>query len=108
MNEILKCEPPTSESPKSENSKNGNHQDGNPKNETPKGDKILFVDDDKNLLASHERKLRKKYNLETAPGGEEGLAKLASSGPFGLVIADRQMPGMDGTQFLALVKERAP
>ena len=27
---------------------------------------------------------------------------------FALVVADRQMPGMDGTRFLALVKERYP
>jgi response regulator RpfG family c-di-GMP phosphodiesterase len=71
-------------------------------------EKILFVDDEKNLLASYERRLRKQYALETAPGGEEGLAKLAQNGPFALVVADRQMPGMDGTRFLALVKERCP
>jgi response regulator RpfG family c-di-GMP phosphodiesterase len=77
-------------------------------NDNPPSEKILFVDDDKNLLASHERRLRRKYALETAPGGEEGLAMLAQRGPFALVVADRQMPGMDGTQFLALVKERTP
>jgi response regulator RpfG family c-di-GMP phosphodiesterase len=71
-------------------------------------EKILFVDDEKNLLASYERRLRKQYAVETAPGGEEGLAKLAENGPFALVVADRQMPGMDGTRFLALVKERCP
>lgn len=71
-------------------------------------ERILFVDDDTNLLAAYERRLNKQFTLDTAPGGEDGLAKLAEKGPYALVIADRQMPGMDGTKFLSLVRERAP
>jgi len=71
-------------------------------------EKILFVDDDTNLLASYQRRLRKRFTLDTAEGGEAGLAKLAVNGPYALVVADRQMPGMDGTRFLSLVQERAP
>ena len=71
-------------------------------------DKILFVDDDPNLLAACERNLRRKFPLETAEGGEAALQKIASRGPFAVVVADRQMPGMDGIQLLSLVKERAP
>ena len=71
-------------------------------------DKILFVDDDPNLLASCDRNLRRKFPLETAEGGEAALQKIAAHGPFAVVVADRQMPGMDGIQFLSLVRERAP
>ena len=71
-------------------------------------DKILFVDDDPNLLAACERNLRRKFPLETAEGGEAGLQNIAAHGPYAVVVADRQMPGMDGIQFLSLVKERAP
>jgi len=70
--------------------------------------KILFVDDDPNLLASCERNLRRKFPLETAEGGEAALQKIATNGPFAVVVADRQMPGMDGIQLLSLVRERAP
>jgi len=70
--------------------------------------KILFVDDDANLLASCERNLRRKYPLETAAGGELGLQKIASGGPYAVVVSDMQMPGMNGIQFLSAVKERAP
>lgn len=71
-------------------------------------ERILFVDDDPNLLASIERNYRRMFQLETAEGGEAGLAKIAEHGPFAVVIADRQMPHMDGIQFLSLVKQRAP
>jgi response regulator RpfG family c-di-GMP phosphodiesterase len=71
-------------------------------------DKILFVDDDPNLLAACERNFRKHFQLDTAEGGEAGLAKLADRGPYAVVISDRQMPRMDGIQFLSLVRQRAP
>jgi response regulator RpfG family c-di-GMP phosphodiesterase len=71
------------------------------------GEKILFVDDDKNLLASCERNLRRRYQVETAEGGQLGLEKIAAHGPYAVVVSDMQMPGMNGIQFLSTVKERA-
>jgi len=71
-------------------------------------EKILFVDDDPNLLASCERNFRRNFPLETAEGGEAALKKIAAHGPYAVVVSDRQMPGMDGIQLLSLVKERAP
>ncbi|MGA2243938.1 MAG: HD domain-containing phosphohydrolase [Verrucomicrobiota bacterium] len=71
-------------------------------------DKILFVDDDANLLASCERNFRLKFAVATAAGGEAALEKIAAQGPFAVVIADRQMPRMDGITLLARIRERAP
>ena len=71
-------------------------------------DKILFVDDNPNLLTSCERTLRRHFQVETAEGGEAGLVKLAGRGPYAVVVADRQMPGMDGIEFLGNVRKRAP
>jgi len=71
-------------------------------------EKILFVDDDLNLLASLGRNLRRQFAVDTAAGGEAGLAKLVDSGPYAVVVSDRQMPGMDGIEFLAEVRKRAP
>jgi DNA-binding NtrC family response regulator len=71
-------------------------------------ERILFVDDDANLLASIERNFRRRFSLDIAEGAEAGLAKIQTSGPYAVVIADRQMPRMDGIRFLATVKERAP
>jgi response regulator RpfG family c-di-GMP phosphodiesterase len=71
-------------------------------------EKILFVDDDPNLLASCERNLRRRFQIETAEGGQVGLEKIAARGPYSVVVSDMQMPGMNGIQFLSAVKERAP
>ena len=71
-------------------------------------EKVLFVDDDKNLLMSFERYFHKKFPVEIAEGGEAALEKISERGPFAVVVSDRQMPRMDGIQFLSIVKERAP
>jgi len=71
-------------------------------------EKILFIDDDTNLLAAMQRNLRLKFDLVTAAGGEAGLAKMAGAGPFAVVVADMQMPGMNGVQFLLEVQRRYP
>jgi response regulator RpfG family c-di-GMP phosphodiesterase len=71
-------------------------------------EKILFVDDDTNLLASCERIFRRQFPLETAAGAEAGLAKLANGSTYSVVVADRQMPGMDGITFLTTVRQKAP
>jgi len=69
---------------------------------------ILCVDDEKNILSSLKRLLRKEgYRLLTAPSGAEGL-KLLEENSVHLVISDQRMPRMDGTQFLAKVKEGYP
>ena len=66
-------------------------------------EKVLFVDDDPNLLASCERGFRRQFPMETAEGGEAALQKLAERGPFAVVVSDRQMPRMDGILFLSLI-----
>lgn len=71
-------------------------------------EKVLFVDDDQNLLAACERNLHRRFPLETAAGGEAGLNKISGHGPYAVVVSDMQMPGMNGVQFLSTVKERAP
>ena len=69
---------------------------------------VLFVDDDPNVLATYKRNLRKQFQLETATSGEEGLGRIEQSGPFAVIVSDLRMPGMDGFEFLARAKERAP
>ncbi|MBA4062983.1 MAG: hypothetical protein C0501_04610 [Isosphaera sp.] len=69
---------------------------------------VLFVDDEPNVLAGYERQLRKRFAVHTATGGAEGLAALAAGGPFAVVVSDARMPGMDGIQFLARVRDEYP
>lgn len=70
--------------------------------------RILFVDDDPNLLAAFERNLRKRFSFDTALSGAEGLAKMRSSGPYALLVVDMRMPGMDGIEFFEQARERDP
>jgi response regulator RpfG family c-di-GMP phosphodiesterase len=70
--------------------------------------KILCVDDDPNILAAYKRHLRKKFNLETADSGNQGLDFIAKSGPYAVVVSDMQMPGMNGVDFLQSVRKKSP
>ena len=70
--------------------------------------KILCVDDEPNVLQGYKRTLRKDYDIHIAEGGEQGLAMIASDGPFAVIVSDMRMPGMDGIQFLTRVMEVAP
>ncbi len=71
-------------------------------------DKVLFVDDDPNLLASYQRQLRKQFTIETASDGAQGLEAVTQHGPYAVIVSDFRMPGMDGIEFLCRVREKAP
>lgn len=74
----------------------------------PMGNKILFVDDDSNILDAYSRQLKRQFRVDTARGGEEGLNAVANNGPYAVIVSDLRMPGMDGNQFLSRVKDMAP
>tara|TARA_B100001248_G_scaffold132039_2_gene99218 strand:- start:23806 stop:24969 length:1164 start_codon:yes stop_codon:yes gene_type:complete len=71
-------------------------------------EKILFVDDEPNLLTSIKRNLRGAYNVITAEGPDKGLEAIKNDGPFAVVFSDMQMPGKNGAEFLKEVAEIAP
>lgn len=70
---------------------------------------ILIVDDEIDMLKLLKRSLEPDLacDVQTAVSGEKALQLLADV-PFDLVLADIKMPGMDGLQLLAAVKERMP
>jgi response regulator RpfG family c-di-GMP phosphodiesterase len=70
--------------------------------------RILCVDDDAHILAGFQRSLRKQFALDTALGPEQGLRALEHHGPYAVVVADMQMPGLNGVQFLKKVEEKSP
>jgi response regulator RpfG family c-di-GMP phosphodiesterase len=70
--------------------------------------RVLFVDDEPNILEGIQRTLRKQVELETASSGAEALRLIGESGPFAVVISDMRMPAMNGAQFLAKVREQEP
>jgi response regulator RpfG family c-di-GMP phosphodiesterase len=70
--------------------------------------KILFVDDDPNILSAYKRMFHKRFDIVTSSSGDEGLTRLSNDGPFAVVVADMQMPGMNGVQFLGKAQEQSP
>jgi response regulator RpfG family c-di-GMP phosphodiesterase len=71
-------------------------------------EKILCVDDDENILASYQRQLRKQFQIQTALGPKAGLQIVSSAGPFAVVVSDLRMPGMDGIEFLTMIRQMMP
>lgn len=70
--------------------------------------KVLFVDDEPNVLQSYQRNLRKILSLDVACGGEEALERISSEEPYAVVVSDMRMPGMNGLELLSEVKTRSP
>lgn len=62
--------------------------------------KVLFVDDEENVLASYKRNFHKQFEIYTALSGLQGIEILKTKGPFAVIISDMQMPGMKGDVFL--------
>jgi len=71
-------------------------------------DKILFVDDEPSVLDGYRRMLHREFEVETAVGAEEGLAAVFDRGPYAIVISDMRMPGLNGAQYLAHVRQISP
>jgi response regulator RpfG family c-di-GMP phosphodiesterase len=71
-------------------------------------EKILCVDDEPNMLEAYRRTLRKRFELDVACGGEEALQAIAQRGPYAVLVADMRMPGMNGIELLAKVRQIAP
>lgn len=73
--------------------------------------KILFVDDEPNVLRALRRLFidEESYELLIADSGAEGLQTLEQEGgAVSVVVSDYRMPGMNGVEFLSQVHERWP
>ena len=70
--------------------------------------KVLFVDDDANILDTFKVTLRKRFDVSTALGPEEGLKALRDLGPFAVIVSDLKMPGMDGVTFFTHARKFSP
>jgi len=71
-------------------------------------DRVLFVDDEPNVLDGIRRQLRNRVDIETANSAAAGLDIIKAQGPFAVVVSDMRMPEMDGARFLAKVNEISP
>ncbi|WP_372868618.1 sigma-54-dependent transcriptional regulator, partial [Pseudomonas sp.] len=70
--------------------------------------KVLLVEDDRSLREALADTLALGgHDYRAVDCAEAALLALAQE-PFGLVISDVNMPGMDGHQLLALIRQRQP
>lgn len=72
--------------------------------------RILFVDDEPNVLNGLKRVLRglgDRYEMHFTDSGTMALAIMRAR-PFDIVVADMRMPGMDGAQLLLEVRRHYP
>ncbi len=77
-------------------------------NETECNHTVLCVDDERNIISSLKRLLRKEdFRLLTASSASEGL-EILKQNEVHLVISDHRMPEMSGTDFLGIVREQYP
>ena len=65
--------------------------------------KILLVDDERNVHYSFQRALGEAFRIVSAFSGEEALQKLSSERPH-LVLLDVKLPGADGLETLQQIK----
>ena len=70
--------------------------------------KILFVDDDKNLLDSLYRNFKNEFSIDLALGPEIAVSKIKENPQYSVIIVDMTMPGMNGIELLSVVKELSP
>lgn len=71
-------------------------------------EKILFIDDEKNVLTAIRRQLRRDFEVVTAVGGEEALKEVTENGPFAVAVCDMRMPSMDGVVTLTEIGKKSP
>ena len=70
--------------------------------------KILWADDEIDLLKPHLMFLRNKgYDVSTANNGRDAL-DMVSAGHYDLIILDENMPGLTGLETLQRIKVQAP
>jgi putative nucleotidyltransferase with HDIG domain len=72
--------------------------------------RIVFVDDEVNVLEAMQRTMRpmrNEWGMEFVSSGDAALESLAKN-PADVIVSDVRMPGMDGWQLLAEVKRLYP
>ena len=71
-------------------------------------EKILFVDDEPQVLEGIRRLLCPAFHIDTAVSGSEALSKLKRDGPYAVVVCDMRMPEMDGARLLSKIRIEFP
>ena len=75
----------------------------------PKKHTLLYVDDDEDTLVLMKEVFSSEdYNVITKKSGEDGIDFIKENETITVVVSDYKMKGMDGLEFLKLVKAHSP
>ncbi len=75
----------------------------------PDRPRILFVDDEENVLRALRRLFRREpWTLGFARSGAEALEVFERDGPYDVVVSDQRMPGMTGVELLRRLRAVRP
>ncbi len=78
-------------------------------NQEPARYKILYVDDELLSLKYFQQIVGEDYDVITAPSAEEGMRVLEQHhASVGVVVSDQKLHGMQGTSFLAALRDKYP
>lgn len=69
---------------------------------------VLYVDDEDINLTLFKINFKDKFNIVTASSGSEGLEIIENNKEIVAVISDMKMPGMNGIEFINIVKQNTP
>ncbi len=72
--------------------------------------KILFIDNDKNLISKLKKQLysmRKSWDMVFVENGKEAL-KLMDNASYDVIVSDMHIPEMDGVELFDIVMKRYP
>lgn len=70
---------------------------------------VLYVDDESDLLELCKQYLERtgEYAVDTAESAQEALEKVKTT-PYDAIVSDYQMPGLDGIEFLTVLRREHP
>ena len=72
--------------------------------------RILFVDDEPNILSALKRFTRPKreeWDMDFVPGGAEAIEAI-SERSYDVVVSDMRMPGVSGATLLEWISQNMP
>ncbi|WP_093521365.1 hybrid sensor histidine kinase/response regulator [Stigmatella erecta] len=72
------------------------------------GGRILVIDDEPSVGRSLSRLIGSQHQVTVVESGREGMAKLASSEPFDVILCDLMMPDITGMEVYEQVCESKP
>lgn len=70
--------------------------------------RILYVDDDPDLLRLFRLSLGTDFDIDGASSGEQALAQLKDHPDYAVVVSDMRMPNMNGAELLGQVRQMQP